>query len=86
MIEKTLKITEGMKKFEDSPLALAVQKAGEFESTIYISNGNMRANAKSLMGMLSMQLDPARPVVITAEGADEAAACEAMEEYIRSQM
>ena len=31
-------------------------------------------------------LDPARPVVITAEGADEAAACEAMEEYIRSQM
>ena len=62
------------------------QKPGEFESTIYISNGNMRANAKSLMGMLSMQLDPARPVVITAEGADEAAACEAMEEYIRSQM
>ena len=86
MIEKTLKITGNMRKFEDSPLALAVQKAGEFESTIYISNGNMRANAKSLRGMLTMRLDPAVPVVITAEGADEAAACEAMEAYIRSQM
>ncbi len=86
MTVKTLNIGADAKKLDDSPLAMAVQKAGEFESSIYIQSGNMKANAKSLMGMLTMQLDPAQPVVITAEGADEAAACEAMETYIRGQM
>ena len=67
-------------------IALLVQKAGSYEADIRLKCEGRKMNAKSLMGMLSMQLDPARPVVITAEGADEAAACEAMEEYIRSQM
>ena len=86
MIERKMYIAGSAKKFEDSPLAMAVQKAGEFQSSIYITNGNMRANAKSLMGMLTMGLDPTEPVVITAEGADEAAACEAMEAFILSQV
>ena len=67
-------------------IALLVQTACGFDSEIRIRCEERKMNAKSLMGMLTMQLDPARPVVITAEGADEAAACEAMEEYIRSQM
>ena len=86
MTIKTLNIPGGMKKLDDSPLAMAVQKAGEFESIIYITNGSMRANAKSLMGMMTLEVDPAEPVVITAEGPDEESAAEALAEYIRAQM
>ena len=86
MTVKTLSIRSNMRKLDDSPLAMAVQKAGEFDSTIYITNGSMRANAKSLMGMLSMQVDPAEPVVITAEGPDEEAAAETLADFIQSQL
>ena len=86
MTVKTLSIRSNMRKLDDSPLAMAVQKAGEFDSTIYITNGSMRANAKSLMGMLSMQVDPAEPVVITAGGPDEEAAAETLADFIQSQL
>ena len=86
MTVKTLDIGTDVKILDDSPLAMAVQKVGEFESSIYIQSGNMKANAKSLMGMMTMQVDPAVPVVITAEGPDEEAAAETMAEFIRSQV
>ena len=82
MTTKTLKVTDGMRSFEDHA-AFAVQKAGEFQSTIHISCGNMQANAKSLMGMMTMQFD-AEYAAITADGADEISACEALSDYLLS--
>ena len=86
MTIKTLNFAAGQEMMKDSPLAMAVQKAGEYESSIYISNGKMRANAKSLMGMMTMEVDPAEPVVITAEGPDEEEAASALANYLVSQI
>lgn len=73
------KIAMSMK---DRPLAMIVQVASKFDSVIHINNGEMQANAKSIMGMMTMTMNPGSTLTITAEGADEAQAVEALENYI----
>lgn len=73
------KIAMNMK---DRPLAMVVQVASKFDSVIHINNGEMQANAKSIMGMMTMTMNPGTALEITAEGADEKQAVEALENYI----
>ena len=42
---------------EARPVALLVQEASKYESTIYIQSGERRVNAKSIMGMMTLGLD-----------------------------
>ena len=56
---------------EARPVALLVQEASKYESTIYIQSGERRVNAKSIMGMMAIGLVPGDSVTITASGADE---------------
>jgi catabolite repression HPr-like protein len=37
---------------EERPIAVLVQKASKFESSVYLLSGNKRVNAKSIMGMM----------------------------------
>ena len=66
----------------DRPLAMIVQVASKFDSVIHIDNGEMKANAKSIMGMMTMTMNPGNVLIITAEGPDEKQAVEALENYI----
>ena len=50
--------------------AYFVQKANEFQSEIYICCGSLKLNAKSLMGILCMDLPPHAEVTLMAEGGD----------------
>ena len=64
------------------PMAMIVQIASRYESSIHIINGESKANAKSIMGMMTMPLDAADQLEIAAEGPDEAEAVAALENYI----
>ena len=38
-------------------IAMLVQKASKYESSIYIQSGDKRVNAKSIMGMMTLGMD-----------------------------
>ena len=67
---------------EARPIALLVQEASKYESKIYIESGDKRVNAKSIMGMMSLGLDNGEVLAVSAEGADEQAALEGIEQFL----
>ena len=56
-----------------------VQKANEFESAIYLESENRKMNAKSLLGIMSLGIVSGMTVTLSAVGADEEAAVNALE-------
>ena len=70
--------------FEARPIANLVQVANRYESKIYLEHGNSRVNAKSIMGMMSLALLNGEEILVDAEGADEAEAVAAIEEFLVS--
>lgn len=77
--EIQVKIPSGM---EASPVALLVQTANRYASRIYLEYDNVRVNAKSIMGMMSLGVDYEERVTVETEGEDEAAAMEAMKQFL----
>ena len=71
MIKKpiTLKLRDGL---EARPIALLVQEANQYSSTVYIEVENKKINAKSIMGMMSLQLGNGEELTVVADGDDEA--------------
>ena len=70
--------------FEARPIANLVQVANRYESKIYLEHGDSRVNAKSIMGMMSLALLNGAEILVDAEGADEAEAVAAIEEFLVS--
>ena len=67
------------------PATYFIQKANEFSSSIYIAKDERRkANAKSLLGVLSLGITRGTVVTIMADGADEKEAVEALTNLIES--
>lgn len=64
-----------------SVAALLVQRAGKFSSSVYIEKGTKRINAKSIMGVMTLQLEKDETFTIAAEGDDEEEAAAAMEAF-----
>ena len=56
-----------------------VQKANEFESSIYLESANRKMNAKSLLGIMSLGIVTGSTVRLSASGPDAQAAVEALE-------
>ena len=64
------------------PVAMLVQVASQHESSVYIETEGKRVNAKSIMGMMSLALGTGETVKVTAEGTDEEAAVQDIEDYL----
>lgn len=64
------------------PIALLVQEASKYESKIYMQSGDKRVNAKSIMGMMSLSLNNGETLTVSAEGTDEQAAAEGIEQFL----
>lgn len=81
MIRKAMvvKINE---KAEAMPIAMLVQVASQYESSIYVDGESKRVNAKSIMGMMTLGLTSGLKVVVTADGKDEEQAIEGIEKYL----
>ncbi len=56
-----------------------VQKANEFNSSIWLESENRKMNAKSLLGIMSLCIVTGAAVTLSAEGADAQAAVDALE-------
>lgn len=56
-----------------------VQKANEFDCSIWLESENRKMNAKSLLGIMSLGVLTGTVVTITASGADAEAAVNALE-------
>ena len=77
MTEKTLTI-EARVNVDVSPLAMLVQVASQYDSSIHFRHGYKRVNAKSIMGMMTMNFDEGEVITIEADGKDEAQAISAL--------
>ena len=75
----TVKIKSGA---EARPVALLVQVASQYESKIYVESGNKKFNAKSIMGMMTLGMRSGEELTISADGTDELAAVEGIEDYL----
>ena len=60
-----------------------VQKANEFESSIWVESENRKMNAKSLLGIMSLGIITGASVTLSAEGPDEEEAVNALENLMQ---
>ncbi|MBE5940271.1 MAG: HPr family phosphocarrier protein [Lachnospiraceae bacterium] len=81
MVTKSM-IIELQSGLEARPIAMLVQVASKFDSSIYVEVGNKRVNAKSIMGMMTLGMESGENVTVTAEGTDEKEAVESIEKYL----
>ena len=75
----TVQISSGL---ETRPIAMLVQVASRFRSSIQLECDTRKVNAKSIMGMMALGLENGENVTIHAEGPDESDALESMREYL----
>lgn len=60
-----------------------VQKANEFDSSIWLESDNRKMNAKSLLGIMSLGIVTGAVVTLTAVGPDAQNAVEALETLLQ---
>lgn len=77
--EITIQLPSGL---EARPVALLVQVASQYTSEIHVESEGRSVNAKSIMGMMTLGLASGEKVVVIADGADEEAAVQNIEEYL----
>ncbi len=75
----TINIPSGM---EARPIALMVQVASQFESSVYVEVGDKKVNAKSIMGMMSLTISEGDSVTVITKGSDEEEAMVKIEKYL----
>jgi len=75
----TVSLKDGM---DAHGIALCVQTASSFSSSIRLTDGVRRMNAKSIMGMMALGLALGDSVTIQADGPDEEEAIVAMADFI----
>ena len=81
MLEKSIKPQlDG--QLEARPIAMLVQVASQYDSTVYLETEGRRINAKSIMGMMSLAASLGTEIRIITDGSDEEEAMAGMEAYL----
>lgn len=62
--------------------AVFIQKASAYKSSIWVEKEERKANAKSLLGLLSLSIGNGSRVILKVEGEDEALAAKELEEHL----
>ena len=63
-------------------IAEIVQVASRYDSTLHIQAKETRVNAKSIMGMMTLQLNPGEEITLVAEGGDEQDALNGLQTFM----
>lgn len=83
MVEKSMVV--GLESGQEArPIAVLVQIASKYESSVYIVSGNKKVNAKSIMGMMGIGLVSGESITVVTEGSDEVEAAEEIEKYLKA--
>lgn len=77
--EIVIQLSSGL---EARPVAMLVQVASQYDSSVYIDTDSKHVNAKSIMGMMSLGLDAGQTVTVICDGTDEEAAVAGVEAYL----
>lgn len=78
-----IKLQNGL---EARPVAVLVQVASKYDSTVYLETNGKKVNAKSIMGMMSLGLDNGEMVTVTADGEDETKAVADIERFLAGEV
>lgn len=81
MITKKIKI-QLQNGLEARPVAVLVQVASQYNSSIYVECDDRKMNAKSIMGMMTLGLTAGEEVVVSANGDDEQTAMDDIVKYL----
>ncbi len=66
------------------PATFFIQKANEFKSSVWVEKEERRANAKSLLGVLSLGIVGGTGIRVIADGADEQEAVDSLVALVES--
>ena len=81
MVKKTVKVQlDG--GLEARPVAVLVQVASQFDSTVYVEADGRKVNAKRIMGMMTLGLAAGDSVTVEIDGKDEQTALDSIEKYL----
>ncbi len=85
MVKKSIEIScpGGL---EPRPIAELVQVASKYESKVYLETETKRVNAKSIMGMMSMNIANGDLLVVSAEGSDEEGAMDEILGFLKEKL
>lgn len=81
MVRKPVTIRNSM-DMEMRPIAHLVQEASQYKSRIFIEMEDKKINAKSIMGMMSLELCTGESLTVEAEGEDEEQAVNGVESFL----
>lgn len=81
MITKKIQI-QLQNGLEARPVAVLVQVASQYNSSIYVECDYRKVNAKSIMGMMTLGLTAGEEVVVSANGDDEQTAMDDIVKYL----
>ena len=79
----TIQLSSGL---ETRPIAMLVQVASQYSSVIYLEKGTKSVNAKSIMGMMSLNLANGDMLTVTAEGNDGEGAMEEILSFLKDKL
>ena len=80
-------VTVNVKAEADArPIAMLVQLASQFDSSVYIDCDTKHVNAKSIMGMMTLALKIGEQVTVVTDGTDEDKAAEDIEKYLENSL
>lgn len=65
-------------------IAILIKKASAFNSRVWLTQGDRKANAKSLLGVMSLGIEHGVQLDISAEGEDEKEAVETLAAYLEN--
>ena len=81
MIRKNVSIGKGVGT-DSRPVAILVQTASKFKSSIHIETEEKKVNVKSIMGLMTLSFTEGLNMMLEADGEDEVAAVEAISAYL----
>ena len=85
MLKKT--ITIGLSSgLEARPVAMLVQIASQYDSSVYVEVKNKKVNAKSIMGMMTLGVPAGGKINVIAKGDDETKAIEHIGKYLNNDL
>ena len=80
MIERPITVRHE-KGLEARPIAFLVQEASQYSSQIHLLVGTKKINAKSIMGMMSLNLIGGEEITVVTDGEDEQKAAEGIKTF-----
>ena len=82
MVSKELKVLNEA-GIHARPAAAVVEVCGRFQSDIFFTKDDIRANAKSIMNIMLLAAEFGAAILVEAQGPDEADALQAVEQLFQ---